>query len=129
MFRGSVLAALAVVLTTMGCEERRKNGHLERGEEYFAAGQYQEALIEFLNVLQIEADNARANDRIGGALYETGQYGSAFSDLQRTAERDPSNVEARAHLAKIYLLSGQREEAYARRRKPYSIWMHRTWML
>ena len=111
MFRGSVLTALVVILCTTGCEERRKAGHLERGEEYFAAGQYQEALIEFLNVLQIEADNPQAIDRIGAALHETGQYGAAFSYLQRSVERDPSNIEARAHLARIYLLSGQREEA------------------
>ena len=111
MFRGSVLAALVVVLSTTGCEERRKAGHLERGEEYFAAEQYQAALIEFLNVLQIEADSPQAIDRIGAALYETGQYGAAFSYLQRSAGRDPSNIEARAHLARIYLLSGQREEA------------------
>ena len=106
-----LLGVCAIVFTVSACEERRKAGHLERGEEYFASGQYPEAIIEFLNVLQIEEDNTHAIDRLGIAFDESGQFAAAHGYLLQSAEREPTNEEFRARLARIYLLSGQRQEA------------------
>ena len=48
---------LAGLVAAAGCArspEAQKARHLERGDKYFAREQYQEAIIEYRNVLRIE---------------------------------------------------------------------------
>ena len=109
--RGLIIA-LAFLLTSSACStEAQKKRHLERGEEYFGEEQYQEAIIEFLNVIQLDENDRVANQRLGLALYNTGQLGPAFRYLQRAAELNPNDTEVRVRLATIYRYSGQIEEA------------------
>ena len=108
----SLLIALAVSVSSLACStEAKKARHLERGEEYFADGKYREAIIEFLNVIQLDENDRTANQRLAIALYNTGQLGPAFRYLQRAAEFDPDDMDVRVRLATIYRYGGQIEEA------------------
>ena len=107
-----LLVALVIAISSSGCSpEAKKARHLQRGEEYLAEGKQQEAIIEFLNVIQLDENDPVATQRLAVTLYETGQLGPAFRYLQRAAEFDPDDTDVRVKLAMIYLYSGQREEA------------------
>ena len=71
--------ALAVLMSTSACSTESKiKRHMERGDEYLEEGKYQEAIIEFLNVIQLDADHRDATQRLGIA--------SAARLVQRRAE-------------------------------------------
>ena len=111
-FTHAVTAALAISMSTTACSTESKiQSHMERGDAYLAEGKQQEAIIEFLNVIQLDQDHLEATQRLGVALFDTGQFGPAFAYLQKTVELDPENSEAQTRLATLYLLRGQREEA------------------
>lgn len=57
-----VLSICAIGLTncTQLSAEEKKAKHQERGRAYFDEGKYQEALIEFKNVVQLDPKNAKA---------------------------------------------------------------------
>src|SRR5438309_1540438 len=112
--RGWVVCVLAVLVAVTGCArspEAQKARYLDRGDKYFAQGQYREAIIEYRNVLRAEPANVRVTRQLGLAHYQLGEAGSAFDYLQKSQRLDPTNVEVRQKLAAIYLLGGRPAEA------------------
>ena len=66
---------LVVLAATIGCArspEAQKARHLERGDKYFARTQYQEALIEYWNVLRVDPAHPQAVRQAGLAHYHLG---------------------------------------------------------
>src|SRR5262245_8648251 len=114
IIRTSTVLSLAALLVVVGCSrspETRKARHLDRGDGYFAREQYREAVIEYANVLQIDATNTRAIRQIALSYYQLGEGGRAFPYLIKLKELDPENLDARLKLGTIYLLAQQPEEA------------------
>ena len=106
------IAVLTISMSTSACSTESKiKRHMERGDAYLEEGKQQEAIIEFLNVIQLDNNHLEATQRLGVTLFDTGQFGPAFSYLQRAVELDPENAEVQTRLATIHLLRGQREEA------------------
>ncbi|HEY2686503.1 MAG TPA: tetratricopeptide repeat protein [Steroidobacteraceae bacterium] len=104
---------VAVVLGIAGCggAETRKAHHLEKGKEYFAAGNFDKARVEFRNALQIAPADSEARFENGlvdeklGNLREAGQF------YQGAVEANPDNVAARGALARLYVFGGAPERA------------------
>ena len=111
------LTLLMVILAlAAGCArspEARKARHLERGDRYVKEEKYRDAIIEYRNVLRIEAANAQAIRQLGLAHFQLGEMGQAFRFLLRAQEGEPDNAEVRLKLASIYLLGGKPDEARA----------------
>ncbi len=108
------LRSLLILLTLCGCgasAEEKKSDHLERADQFFEEKKYQEAIIEYLNVLQVEPENQPATRSLGLALIEIGQFGRALRFLQKAQRTDPDDLEVGLKLASVYLLGGRREEA------------------
>src|SRR3977135_353198 len=94
--RGATLLLLVAVALTAGCSrspEAQTARHLERGERYVKEEKYRDAIIEFRNVLRIEAANAQATRQLGLAHFQLGEMGQAFRYLLRAQELDPDNAE------------------------------------
>jgi tetratricopeptide (TPR) repeat protein len=118
--RGSVLPLVAVLalLATVGCsDERRAASHRKNGAAFFAAGDYDTARSEYLNLLRIQGDDLEAIERMGMLLADGGALLLAAPYLVKAAERDPTNALVRARLGRFYLAVGEldkaREEARA----------------
>src|SRR5712692_2013053 len=82
--RAWIALLLSVLVVMTGCSkspEAKKTQHLERGDKYFAQAQFREAIIEYANVLRIDAKNARAYRQIGLAYYELGELAQALPFL------------------------------------------------
>ena len=111
--RWMVLLAVGLVMMA-GCTrspEAKKARHLARGDTYFSRQQYREALIEYRNVLRIEATNPRAIRQLGLAHYQIGELGQAFRYLRKSQELAPDDLEVRGKLGNIYLVGRKLKEA------------------
>ena len=100
------------IFVLAGCSvESRKARHLQRGDTYFAASNFDRAEIEFLNVLRLDPKSADAIGKIGIIYYEQGRLGRALPYLVRAQELDPANLVTRAKLAALLLSVGNRVQA------------------
>ena len=95
-----VLRALCalLILTGFGCDwsspEAKKAKHRERAASYFETGQYNEALIEYKNVAQLDPKDADAYYRLALTYLKLGDrtsLQSAVTALTRTVELDRTN--------------------------------------
>ena len=91
--------------------------HLQLADNYFKAGQFENAKIEYLNVLARDFDNPRAESQLGIIWFEQGAPLRAYAYLLRARELAPDNLEARTKLAMVLASLGEvaaaREEALA----------------
>src|SRR5436309_1921100 len=117
----STIGLLALVLAIGGCgqlsPEAKKAKHLERGQAYFEKGQFQEALIGFKNVVQIDPKDADGHYRLALTYLKIGGLSGlqgAFDELTRTVELDPSNRDAQLKLGELYLLAHEPKKARER---------------
>src|SRR5882672_7092409 len=111
---GCITLLILTLLVVAGCSrspEAEKARHLERGDKYAAQEQYQEAILEYRNVLRIDPANERAIKQLGLAHYQLGELGQAFRYLLKAEELAPDAPDVRAKLARIYYLGGNADEA------------------
>lgn len=101
-----------------GCDgpspEARKANHRERAASYFEKGQYQEALIEYRNVTQIDPQDADAHYRSALTYLKLGGMSNiqgAFAELSRTVELDKTNRDAQLKLGELYFLGNEHKKA------------------
>lgn len=111
--RGFSCALLAATLLVAGCGgvESRKAKHLEKGQTFLAAGNFEKARVEFRNALQIAPTDSEARYEVGLVDEKLGNVREAAQFYQGAVDIDPDNVRARANLGRIYLLSGAPEQA------------------
>src|SRR5574341_481388 len=111
---------LALSLTLVGCSpssESRTAAHRERGLAYLESGQYQEAVLEFKNLIQVNPKDADAHYHLALAYLKMGGLANiqaAFAELTRTTELDPSNRDAQLKIGAMYLLGSKPAEAIER---------------
>jgi tetratricopeptide (TPR) repeat protein len=107
-----------VTLLCIGCDlsspEANKAKHRERATSYFEKGQYQEALLEYKNVAQIDPNDAEAKYRLALAYLKIGgqlNLQQAFAALSQTVALDKTNQDAQLKLGELYLLSNKPAKA------------------
>jgi tetratricopeptide (TPR) repeat protein len=94
--------------------EEKKAKHQERGKAYFEEEKYQEALIEFKNVVQLDPKDAKAYHQLALIHLKLGgmpDLQAAFGELTKAVELDPSIQDAQLKLGEFYLFSQQPKEA------------------
>ncbi len=102
----------------LGCTPKaKKERAMARAEEHFAAGRYDEAEIEYKNVLQLEAVNPAALGRLGTIFFEQSRILVARPFLQKASELSPTDLELKIKLGYIDLalrdFAGARAKAIA----------------
>lgn len=108
-----VTAVGLLVLAWSGCSPQAKKArHLAQADRYFADGKYDEAEIEYKNVLQLEALNPQAISRLGVIYFNEGSVGRAAPFLLKGSELQPDNLDLRLKLGLILLGSGKAKEAH-----------------
>ncbi|HVM59651.1 MAG TPA: tetratricopeptide repeat protein [Verrucomicrobiae bacterium] len=106
------LGILLLALASGGCTRSyRAARHLSRGNQYYDAGQFDKAEIEYLIVLRADASNAPAIGRLGLIYCAQGRYARAVPFLAKAQTLSPDNLEVRKKLAEIYLSVGKLAEA------------------
>src|ERR1700690_1154581 len=82
-----------LVLSGTGCTAKdKKPRHLNRAHKYFAAGQYDQAEIEYINVLRNNQQNKEAIGRLGVIYFEEGRFQLAAPFLFKACELETNNA-------------------------------------
>lgn len=79
--------------------------------EYLAADQYEDALRNCDQALEVNPQSAQALDLRGRVYMEREEWGEAVDDLERVVEMEPSNQSALEALAYSHAQAGNRERA------------------
>src|SRR5437667_10527445 len=106
-----VTLILAIFLVTACSKEARKARLLSEADSYFKAGNYDKAKLSYLNVLQLDPQNALAFQQLGLIWLEQGDPFRAIPFLLKVRELAPQNIAARAKLALSLKAVGQSAEA------------------
>ncbi|MGH7977893.1 MAG: tetratricopeptide repeat protein [Limisphaerales bacterium] len=111
--RISVFVALALLAGMgAGCTSKVElSYHLKRANRYFEAGQYEQAEIEYENVLREDRQNSTAWDRLSDIYYNEGRGPETMPVLLQAEKLDPTNLDIRLKLAASYLDFAHPKEA------------------
>ena len=103
---------MLVAIAGAGCTAKLKESyHLKRADRYFNSGQYDQAEIEYKNVLRNAPQNAQAWSRLGVIYFDQGRLLEAAQILGRAQQLATNNLEVRLKLGTIYLGAGKLKEA------------------
>src|ERR1035437_8355091 len=103
---------MLVAIAGAGCTAKLKAAyHEKRADRYYDAGQFEQAEIEYKNVLRYAPQNALAWSRLGVIYYDQGRLGEAAQILGRAQQLATNNLEVRLKLGTIYLGAGNLKEA------------------
>jgi len=113
---GSILTIAFLGLTVLsasGCggAQARVARHLEKGQTFLAAGNFEKARVEFQNALQIAPKDAEVRFEMGVVDEKLGNQREAAKFYQGVIDVNPDHVGARAKLARLYVFSGAPEQA------------------
>src|SRR5689334_7615643 len=107
----TVVSLTLAIVAGFGCEgsspQTKVAKHKERASNYFASGQYSEALIEYKNAAQIDPNDAEAQYRLALVYLKLGgpsNLQQAFAALSQSVLLDKDNVDAQMKLGELHLL-------------------------
>src|SRR6266511_6332227 len=98
-----VMLILAATLIAGCSKEAKKARLLAEADNYFRAGNYDKAKLSYLNVVQLDPQNALAFERIGAMWQDDAVPLRAGAFLAKASELGPKNTENRIRLARCYL--------------------------
>lgn len=104
-------AVIAAVLTGCGGAEERQEKYLERAQELFDKGDFDKARIEAKNVLQINANNAKARLLMAELNENDRNWPQMYAELSVAIEADPKLTAARVKFIQLLIASGQLDKA------------------
>jgi tetratricopeptide (TPR) repeat protein len=100
------LGLAGMALSACGGAQARKAKHLEKGQTYLAAGNYEKARVEFQNALQIAPVDPEARFENGVVDEKLGKVREAAQFYQGTIDVSPDHLGARTNLSRIFLFGG-----------------------
>jgi len=89
----------------------RAERQLNLGNKYLQEGKYQEAILAFEKVIQIEPKNIPARLGLGQVYVATKEFTKAEAVLKEVIQIDANNIPAREDLLKVYLNEGNLDSA------------------
>ena len=101
-------------------KEAKKTRFLAEAENYFKAGDYDKAKVSYLNVAQLDPQNALAFERIGAMWLEDGAPLRAAAFLAKANELAPEE-RSKSNTARP-MLSGHRAASPMQKKKHLRCW-------
>src|SRR3984957_17340558 len=90
----------AIMPAACGGAEKRTARHMEKGQQYLAAGNLEKARVEFRNALQIMPNDSAVRYENGLVSARLGNVREAGEFYEAAIEADPDNAAARAALGR-----------------------------
>ena len=106
-------AALLFLAACSSDPNQEKLKYLASGDRYFQTGQYQEAVIQYRNALQIDPRLARAHYQLGRAYLSLNARDTAYRELAEAVKLQPNYPDAQLQLAALLNAGGRHKEARA----------------
>ena len=111
---GLLAVSLLAVWLAGGCSrspEVRKQAFRKSADTYFDQGKYREAVIQYLNVLQIDERDGPAHYRLAQCYSRQGDWRTADQELLATVSLQPDNLQAKIELGNLLLSARRFKEA------------------
>ena len=97
-------ACVAVALFLSGCS-RNARQYVERGNQFFASGKYEDAALNYRNAINKDGQSGDAYYHLGLTMLRLGNAGEAYQALTRAVALDSKNSDAKIQLADLCLAS------------------------
>ena len=109
---GLFLGIIAISLVNCSRDPNlRKKKYLESAQHYFESGKLDQAVVQFRNSLEIDANFAEAHYGLGLIYLRKQNWPRAVQELNRAIDLQPENYAARVELAKLLIAGGSFEQA------------------
>jgi len=105
------LGLAMLVVAGCGGGESRKAKHLEKGQQFLSAGNFEKARVEFRNALQIAPTDSDARYENGVVAEKLGNIREAAQFYRGAIDVNADNVPARVGLGRVYLMGGAPDKA------------------
>jgi putative PEP-CTERM system TPR-repeat lipoprotein len=109
-------SAIVLALALAGCSKSAAQ-YFESGNKYFADKKYREAIVEYRNAIQQQANHGEAHLKLAEACMQVGDVQNAYREYVRAADLLPGNAGAQIKAGTLLLLAGRFEDAKARAEK------------
>jgi tetratricopeptide (TPR) repeat protein len=109
--RAAAACAVLIVLGGCGGAQARKARHIEKGQGFLAAGNFEKARVEFRNALQIAPNDSEARYENGVVDEKLGIPREAAQFYQGAIDANPDNLDARVGLGRLFLFGAAPERA------------------
>ncbi len=112
----AMIAASFALSVAAGCHRDpnvQKKKYLESGIRYEKQGKLNEAVIQFSNALKVDKAYADAHYELGKTYIKLGTFMAGYSELMKTVDLAPNNVQARVDLGDMLLAGGAPDRAEA----------------
>jgi tetratricopeptide (TPR) repeat protein len=108
----ALVAACAALLLAVGCQtdEEKIAAFMERGDEAVETEAFDEAVIEYRNVLQLDPNHAAAHYALARSYTALQKLKEAYWELHESVRLDPDNTDARVSYAQFSLIARDYEE-------------------
>lgn len=105
-------AFLSLLVVGVACQtdEEKISAFMSRGDSAVEAGESEEAVIEYRNVLQIDPNNAVAHYALAKSYTALQKLKEAYWELHESVRLDPENIDARVSYAQFSLIARDYEE-------------------
>jgi len=114
--RKSILVFLFTALLVTGCSspEEKEAAYLKRGNEYFEAGKFDQARLEYKNAARIRPADPEVAYRMGLVEEATGNFAVAYADFTRAEQQNAGFRPAVLKIAQYRLAAEQFDEVKKR---------------
>lgn len=108
-----VLVASALAVSCARDPEAAKRAYLESGDAYFSAGKYAEAVLEYKNAVQQDAQFGEARYKLAQTYERAGDFKNAYQEYRRAADLLPEDGAVQLKVGQVVLAARQFEDAKA----------------
>ena len=108
---------LFAVLVLFSCNTNpaeTRDKHMKSGDGYFQEQEFSKAIIEYKNAIEADPKYSPAHYQLALSYLKTSQPQLAFSELYKTIDLDPDNLDAQLMVGQFYLLDKKTDEANER---------------
>ena len=103
-----VMALVAALITGCGGAKSRLDRHMQLGRQFYAAGNFTKANIEFRNAMQIDPKDLGARLMAAQTAEKLGQFRGAYGLYTSVIDTDTNNLQARKGLGRLLILTAGR---------------------
>ena len=107
-----ILLILLLASSVAGCQPQAVQ-HYNRGVELQEEGNYEQAILEYTNAIELDPNFADAYYNRGIAYKNKGEFDNAIADYSRAIELDPNHTWAYYNRGNAYILKGEFDNAIA----------------
>jgi len=107
------LAVLAAALLIAACQSQaeKRDAHAAAAARFFAAERWDEAKIEYMNLLQLDPQNAEAHYNLAEIYWKQGEGAEALVQYRDAVRLAPTNADYRLRLAGAELVARRTDAA------------------